>query len=261
MSSASPSLRSTGAFRPSASVRCCRGVLRAAKSAGGVAVKGRAHKSEQRIIVDPRSQRRVRQVTDHPSIHHHPFFFVPAYDRAGNRLVFISHRTGSAADFLRRSRRSANWCRSTDRPDIAEWSIYPSPDGRYVYFTAGTGAWRVDLDDFTETQLADFGAVEMREKGMVGAAMGTTALSRQRPLVGHPRQGRQGQPLRRSIDNEAGDQPRHSRARHHRPSAVLSRRRQSDSLCRAARPTASGSSTATAAATAASMNARTGCNG
>ncbi len=37
--------------------------------------------------------------------------------------------------------------------------------------------WKVDLDDFTETQLADFGAVEMREKGMVGAAMGTTALS------------------------------------------------------------------------------------
>ena len=30
---------------------------------------------------------------------------------------------------------------------------------------------------FRETQLADFGAVEMREKGMVGAAMGTTALS------------------------------------------------------------------------------------
>ena len=53
----------------------------------------------------------------------------------------------------------------------------PSPDGRFVYFTAGTGAWRVDLDDFSETQLADFGAVEMREKGMVGAAMGTTALS------------------------------------------------------------------------------------
>ena len=65
----------------------------------------------------------------------------------------------------------------TDRPDLAEWSIYPSPDGRFVYFTAGTGAWRVDLDDFSETQLADFGAVEMREKGMVGAAMGTTALS------------------------------------------------------------------------------------
>ena len=32
-------------------------------------------------------------------------------------------------------------------------------------------------DSFDEEQLADFGAVEMREKGMIGAAMGTTALS------------------------------------------------------------------------------------
>ena len=42
---------------------------------------------------------------------------------------------------------------------------------------AGTGAWRVDLDSLKEEQLAEFGDVEMREKGMVGAAMGTTALS------------------------------------------------------------------------------------
>ena len=62
-------------------------------------------------------------------------------------------------------------------PDLADWSIIPSADGRYVYFTAGTAGWRVNLDTFEEEQLADFGAVEMREKGMVGAAMGTTALS------------------------------------------------------------------------------------
>src|SRR5690349_4918350 len=65
----------------------------------------------------------------------------------------------------------------TDSPDLADWSLSPSADGRYVYFTAGTAGWRVDLDTLQEEQLADFGAVEMREKGMVGAAMGTTALS------------------------------------------------------------------------------------
>jgi oligogalacturonide lyase len=115
-------------------------------------------------------------VTDHPSIHHHPFFFVPAYDRAGTKLIFVSHRTGTPQVFYE-DRASGDLVQATDRPDLAEWSVYPSPDGRFVYFTAGTGAWRVDLDDFSETQLADFGAVEMREKGMVGAAMGTTALS------------------------------------------------------------------------------------
>ncbi|HEY6026704.1 MAG TPA: hypothetical protein VIV09_07395, partial [Pseudolabrys sp.] len=127
-------------------------------------------------MTDPTSGRRLRQITSHPSIHHHPFFFVPAYDRAGQKLVFVSHRTGAPQIFFE-ERASGELVQVTDRSDLAEWSIYPSPDGRYVYFTAGTGAFRVGLDDFAETQLADFGAVEMREKGMVGAAMGTTALS------------------------------------------------------------------------------------
>ncbi|HEU5018542.1 MAG TPA: oligogalacturonate lyase family protein, partial [Pseudolabrys sp.] len=127
-------------------------------------------------MIDPKSKRRVRQVTDHPSIHHHPFFFVPAYDRAATKLIFVSHRTGAPQVFYE-DRASGELVQATNRPNVAEWSVYPSPDGRFVYFTAGAGAWRVDLDDFSETQLADFGAVEMREKGMVGAAMGTTALS------------------------------------------------------------------------------------
>ena len=118
----------------------------------------------------------MRQITAHASIHHHPFFFVPAYDLAERRLVFVSHRTGAPQIFFE-ERASGELVQVTDRSDLAEWSIYPSPDGRFVYFTAGTGAFRVSLDDFGETQLADFGAVEMREKGMIGAAMGTTALS------------------------------------------------------------------------------------
>jgi oligogalacturonide lyase len=128
------------------------------------------------VTADRKSKRRVRQVTDHPSIHHHPFFFVPAYDRAGTKLVFVSHRTGTPQVFYE-DRASGDLVQATYHPDLAEWSVYPSPDGRFVYFTARTGAWRVDLTDFSETLLADFGAVEMREKGMVGAAMGTTALS------------------------------------------------------------------------------------
>lgn len=131
---------------------------------------------EQSVTADPATGRRVRQVTDHPSIHHHPFFFVPAYDAAMRRLVFISHRTGAPQIFFE-DRNSGTLVQATDRGDLAPWSIYPSADGRFVYFTAGTGAWRIDLWSLEEEQLADFGDVEMREKGMVGAAMGTTALS------------------------------------------------------------------------------------
>lgn len=138
--------------------------------------KGAASAREGRAWRDPKTGVRVRQVTDRPSIHHHPFFFVPAYDAAMRRLVFISHRHGTPQIFFE-DRASGDLVQATARDDLAPWSIYPSADGRFVYFTAGTGAWRVDLDTLEEVQLADFGDVEMREKGMVGAAMGTTALS------------------------------------------------------------------------------------
>jgi oligogalacturonide lyase len=138
--------------------------------------KGRVFPREDSRIVDPRSGRRVRQVTSHESIHHHPFFFVPAYDEQMQRLVFVSHRTGTPQIFFE-ERRRGKLVQVTDRPDLAEWSIYPSPDGRYAYFVAGASACRVDLNTFREEQLANFGDVEMREKGMVGASMGTTALS------------------------------------------------------------------------------------
>jgi oligogalacturonide lyase len=119
---------------------------------------------------------RLRQVTSHPSIHHHPFFFVPPWDRAMRRLVFVSHRTG-APQLFAEALESGRLVQLTDRDDLAEWSFYPSHDGRHVFFVAGTGAWRLDLETLAEDRLADFGAVEMRERGMVGAAMGTTALS------------------------------------------------------------------------------------
>lgn len=118
----------------------------------------------------------IRQITSHESIHHHPFFFVPAYDRQMHRLFFISWRTGSPQVFYE-DRSSGQLVQLTDRRDLAEWSLIASPDGRFVYYTAGAGAFCTNIDTFEETQLADFGMAEMREKGMVGAAMGTTALS------------------------------------------------------------------------------------
>ena len=139
--------------------------------------KGTRYPAESREWADAASGRRIRQITSHPSIHHHPFFFVPAYDRAMTKLIFVSYRTGAPQIFYE-DRASGELVQATDRPDLADWSISPSADGRFVYFTAGTSGWRVDLDSFAEEQLADFGAVEMREKGMVGAAMGTTALSK-----------------------------------------------------------------------------------
>ncbi len=132
--------------------------------------------SESSNYSDARTGVRVRQVTDHPSIHHHPFYYLPAYDDAMTRLYFVSHRTG----------RPEIWCeiratgalqQLTDQPDLGEWSVHPSHDGRFVYYTAGQGAWRVATATGEAECLLDFGGLAGREPGMVGAAMGTTTLS------------------------------------------------------------------------------------
>ena len=62
--------------------------------------KGAHYPSEARECRDTESGRRIRQVTSHPSIHHHPFFFVSAYDRAMTKLIFVSHRTGSPQIYI-----------------------------------------------------------------------------------------------------------------------------------------------------------------
>lgn len=139
--------------------------------------KGRAWPPEAREYRDPASGARMVQITGHPSIHHHPFFFVPPWDDAMRRLLFVSHRTGLPQLFAR-DEASGVLLQLTDRGDLAEWSFHPSHDGRHVYFIAGTAAWRLDLETLAEERLVDFGTTEMRERGMVGAAMGTTTLSR-----------------------------------------------------------------------------------
>lgn len=132
--------------------------------------------SESRTFSDPRTGASVRQVTSHPSIHHHPFFYIPAYDDAMRWLVFVSHRIGAPQIFVE-ERVTSQLLQLTDRPDLNEWSLHPSHDGRFVYFTAGCSAWRVSTENLKEECLIDFGDVPMIPPGMVADAMGTTTLS------------------------------------------------------------------------------------
>ncbi len=137
---------------------------------------GTVYPAESRSFYDRRTGIPIRQVTRTSAHHHHPFFIIPAYDNAMNRLIFVSHRTGSPQIFAE-ERNTGQLKQLTDRPDISEWSVHPSRNGKYVFFTAGTSGWRLDLDTLDACELVNFDATEMREKGMVGAAMGTTALS------------------------------------------------------------------------------------
>ena len=138
--------------------------------------KGQIYPAESSTYQDKQSGARMRQITNHPSIHHHPFYYIPAYDDAMQRLIFISHRSGRP-EIYAELRASGQLIQLTEHIDLVEWSISPSHDGRYVYFTDHSGAWRVNTESFQEEQLISFEAAAMREKGMVAAAMGTTALS------------------------------------------------------------------------------------
>lgn len=126
---------------------------------------------------DERTGRTVRQITTAPAIHHHPFFLAPAYDDAMRHLVFVSHRTGLPQIYLE-ERHSGRLVQLTDVEDLQEWSIHPSHDGRYVYFTTATGGFRVETSTASQESLVSFGDRAARGGGMVAAGMGTTALSR-----------------------------------------------------------------------------------
>ncbi len=138
--------------------------------------RGRSYPPEARTFRDASTGARIRQVTDQPSIHHHPFFFVPAYDDAMARLIFVSHRSGRP-EIYAEDRASGRLVQLTERAGLAEYSVYPAHAGRWVYYTAGTGGYRVCTETLREEQLLDFGDVRLREPGMVADAMGTTALS------------------------------------------------------------------------------------
>jgi oligogalacturonide lyase len=138
--------------------------------------KGSVFSSESRTFYDRRTGTRIRQVTRASTHHHHPFFFIPAYDDAMQRLIFVSNRTGTPQIFAE-ERSTGELRQLTDRPDLSEWSVHPSHNGSAVFFTAGTSGWRLDLETLEERELVNFAATEMRDEGMVAAAMGTTALS------------------------------------------------------------------------------------
>lgn len=138
---------------------------------------GTIYKNEGRSFSDEKTGAAVRQITDSPDVNHHPFYYLPAYDDAMARLIFVSHRT-DRPEIHAYIPSEQLIVQLSDHDGIHEWSVHPSHDGRFVYFTAGTGAWRLDTGTFREECLADFGTVAMVEKGMVAAAMGTTSVSR-----------------------------------------------------------------------------------
>ena len=85
---------------------------------------GSLYPAESRIFRDEQTGAELRQVTSHPSIHHHPFYYIPAYDDAMRHLVFVSHRTGRPELFLE-VRDSGQLLQLTEHAGLAEYSNHP----------------------------------------------------------------------------------------------------------------------------------------
>ena len=117
--------------------------------------KGSVYPSESRSFYDRCTGTYIRQITTSSCLHHHPFFIIPAYDNAMQRMIFISYRTGTAQIFAE-ERATGELRQLTDRPDISEWSVHPGRNGKAVFFTAGTSGWKLDIETLEERELVNF---------------------------------------------------------------------------------------------------------
>ncbi len=138
--------------------------------------RGQLFPAEGCTFADSQTGAVIRQITNCPGIHHHPFYYLPCMDDAMQRLIFVSYRTGRPEVFAE-LRQSEKLLQLTEVKGLSDFSVHPSHDGRYVYFTAGTQACRVECESQKHEVLLDFGDIPMREGGMVGAALGTTTVS------------------------------------------------------------------------------------
>ncbi|MGI5898914.1 MAG: oligogalacturonate lyase family protein [Christensenellales bacterium] len=134
---------------------------------------------EEKWLIDEGTGRRLRQITDHPSIHHHPFFLIPVYDSAMRYLYFVSHRTGSPQVFVE-DKADRCFYQLSDVAALNEWSVHPwenlvyyIADGCALCTDAVTGKTEVLLDGGKVAELSG-GAIN---PGTTPITPGTTAVS------------------------------------------------------------------------------------
>lgn len=129
------------------------------------------------MYTDPETGAEIRRITYTPVIHHHPFFMICAYDDFMKRLFYVEH-TGGRPQIFCEVRKTGELCRLTDEENLNEWSVHPSHSGKYVYFTAKNGGYRVNTLTCVTEKIADFKNAVLRSDSMITTGMGTTALSR-----------------------------------------------------------------------------------
>jgi oligogalacturonide lyase len=125
-------------------------------------------------FIDAETGTKIHQVTNVPCIHHHPFYYVPAFDATSNFLSFISHRTGRP-EIYQYSLIDKTIYQITSHANISEWTFHPSHFGNSIFFMDKLGAWKINGDSFKNEKLLDFNQIS--ENNEVGICTATTTVS------------------------------------------------------------------------------------
>ncbi|MBM3264755.1 MAG: PD40 domain-containing protein [candidate division Zixibacteria bacterium] len=123
---------------------------------------GAVFPSEARSMRDPRTNARIVQLTDHPSIHHNLYFLTSSFTPDEQSVVVASYRSGQAA-YYRIGFPDGPMVQLTDEPDLHGYSGLISPKGDELFYTAGSRVRAVSLDTFETRTLAEYPGGQLGE--------------------------------------------------------------------------------------------------
>jgi oligogalacturonide lyase len=115
--------------------------------------KGQTYASEMKTFRDARTNTKITQATNHPSINHSLYFINPSCTYDGQSYIFVSDRSG-ALNLYAANAENGQITQLTDINNLNAFSATPALTTREVYFTAGNETRAVHVDTLEERTLA-----------------------------------------------------------------------------------------------------------
>ncbi len=142
--------------------------------------KGARFASEHSEYVDRATGARVHQLTRQPCINHATYFLQSSFTHDGRALIFISYRSGSAAQLFEITPFPHGEIRQlTDGVPIHPFSPATHPaDANRIFFVRQSGIWLLERDSLKETCIVDFPGTQLGECSLGDGAQWLTAAAK-----------------------------------------------------------------------------------
>ena len=124
--------------------------------------QGATFPSEAGAFRDARTDARIIQLTNHPSISHNLYFLTSSFTPDEQAVVVASYRSGSV-NYYKILFPDGEIVQLTDEPDIHGYSGIISSDGTELLYTAGGAVRGVRLDTLEIRTLAEFDGGQLGE--------------------------------------------------------------------------------------------------